>query len=499
MPIPTGWNLLDIIPYPPLAVRQATYRRLGCLLLAAFLLTLQGCLAYHPEPLTWQSVETALSLPSDKFLNQRLQALRGPFRRAVAIDGRDGLSPDEAALLAVLVNPSLRIERDRRGIAGAQLLQAGLLPNPQFTFAFAAPTGGTTAGATKMFGFDLNWQVTALIWRAAQIDSARAHTEAVDVSVAWAEQQVAQSARMALYRLIVLNRQAELAAAKNQRLSTNLERMRQASDKGLITGLDLNAARTARNQSYNNLLGLRQQQTRQRLLLKRALGVPAGAAIAPQAAIGLPDHLEIPPLDRLVEGVEDRRFDLLALRRGYESQEAALHVAVLKQFPKISIGFHNDRDNGNINNLGLGIFISLPVFDHNQGAIASKTATRQQLYDEYINRLFVARSKIATLTANIDALNHRIDAVEAALPPLQALVENYRAAVDQGQADVLNFYIVWNRLTDQRIKLLSLEQNLIENRVGLELAAGLQCIGRTAENFAGCLPTTLISERTETP
>ena len=499
MPIPFGWNLLNIISHPPLEFSQTIYPRVGCLILTICVLALPGCLSYSPEPLTRESVEAALGLPSDKVLNQRIQALRGPFRHSIAIDGRDGLSPDEAALLAVLVNPALRIERDRRGIAQAQLLQAGLLPNPQVAFAFAAPTGGTTAGATKAFGFDLSWEATALIWRAAKVDSARAHNDAVDVSVAWAEQQVAQSARMMLYRLIVVNRQVELASAKNQRLTANLELMREASNKQLTTGLDLNAARTARNQSYNNLLRLRQQQTRQRLLLRRALGVPAGAAIAPQSSIGLPDHIESPPFDQLVDGIEHRRFDLLALRRGYESQEAALHVAVLKQFPKISIGFHNDRDNGNINNLGLGIFISVPIFDHNQGVIAANTATRKQLYDEYVKRLFDARSEIATLAANIDALNQRIRAVKVALPPLQALVENYRAAVDQGQADVLNFYIVWNRLTDQRINLLSLEQNLIENRVGLELAAGLQCIGRSAENFVGCLPTNLLSERTETP
>jgi hypothetical protein len=79
------------------------------------------------------------------------------------------------------------------------------------------------------------------------------------------------------------------------------------------------------------------------------------------------------------------------------------------------------------------------------------------------------------------------------------LVETYRVAVDQGQADVLNFYIVWNRLTDQRITLLALKQRLIENRIALELAAGLQCIGHVSEALSDCLPIIQISQQTVQP
>jgi len=484
---------------PSPGVRPSNHLWLACLIVAPFLLALPGCLSYHPEPLTSAAVDAKLSVPSDRVLNDRLNAIGKPLRRGIEINGQDGLSPDEAALLAVLVNPSLRLERDKRGIARAQLLQARLLPNPQLSYAFETPAGGSTTGATNAFGFGLKWEVTTLISRAARIDAATQNSKGMDLSVAWKEWQVAQTARTALYQLIALNRMVDLAATMVQRLSENFNVMREASTKGLVTGLDFTAAEAARNQSYNNLLQLRQQQTQQQLTLRRALGVPASAAMAPQSEIVLPDHITIPPVDQLTEEVGQRRFDLLALRRGYESQEAVLRVAVLKQFPKISIGFNHARDNGNIYGVGFGVSIDLPLFDRNQGRIALATATRQQLFDEYVNRTFEARSDIAKLAANIHSLNERIRALQAAIPPLRTLVETYRVAVDQGQADVLNFYIVWNRLTTQRIALLSLKQRLIENRIALELAAGLQCIGRAGKDLTDCLPTTLISERTTKP
>ena len=75
-------------------------------------------------------------------ISLQAQNIAHPILKPIHFDAGNGLSPDEAAILAVLVNPSLRSERDRRSVACAQLLQAGLLPNPQFTYAPEFPTAG---------------------------------------------------------------------------------------------------------------------------------------------------------------------------------------------------------------------------------------------------------------------------------------------------------------------------------------------------------------------
>lgn len=77
------------------------------------------------------------------------------------------------------------------------------------------------------------------------------------------------------------------------------------------------------------------------------------------------------------------RPDLMALRAGYASQEQALRLAVLSQFPSVGITLSRARDTSNIHTLGFGIDFSLPIFNGSRGRIAMAGATRAELYDTY--------------------------------------------------------------------------------------------------------------------
>ncbi|WP_169703939.1 hypothetical protein [Candidatus Kuenenia stuttgartiensis] len=84
-----------------------------------------GCASYHPRYLTSAVVEEKLTVPSTKDICIMAGSIDHPVLKPIDFDDRDGLSPNEAAVLAVLLDPSLTVERDRRLLAGAQLLQAG--------------------------------------------------------------------------------------------------------------------------------------------------------------------------------------------------------------------------------------------------------------------------------------------------------------------------------------------------------------------------------------
>ncbi len=93
-----------------------------------------------------------LKPPSMEALRIQAKEIKHPTLKPLDIDLQKGLSPDGAAIMAVLANPSLRIARDRKGIAAAQLWQAGILPNPQFSYSLDVPTGGATQGAFNAYG-----------------------------------------------------------------------------------------------------------------------------------------------------------------------------------------------------------------------------------------------------------------------------------------------------------------------------------------------------------
>src|SRR5439155_4816106 len=115
------------------------------------------------------------------------------------------------------------------------------------------------------------------------------------------------------------------------------------------------------------------------------------------------------------------RLDLIALRMGYESQEAKLRGAVLSQFPKIGIGINSARDTTNVITAGLGVTLDVPLFDRAQGKIAIEKATRQQLFDEYVARSFEARSDVAKLHLEMAAVARKIEATDAYIAKLQTL------------------------------------------------------------------------------
>jgi outer membrane protein TolC len=208
------------------------------------------------------------------------------------------------------------------------------------------------------------------------------------------------------------------------------------------------------------------------MALLRALGVPADTPISVRRDTPLASGLKLPSERQLLAGLANRRLDLIALRRGYKSQEYQVRLAVLEQFPRINLGLSRAKDNTGVYSVDLSAGIELPIFNHHQAAIAQQRATRQQLYDEYVARVFTARADIATLLADVGALTPQIAAAKAALPALQQLVKTYRTAVEQGNADVLSYYSAWNSLDQKRIALLGLEQQLEADRIALELAAG---------------------------
>jgi outer membrane protein TolC len=440
-----------------------------------------GCARYSSEPLTQARVDAALTLSPDDV--QQLAAQHQPsngLTRDVVVDLRDGLSPDEAAVVAVAINPALRAQRDRIASGSAQLLQAGILPNPQLTMDVEPVIGGNTVGTSTGYAAGLNWEVTALITRDAKRAAARSSADSVSLGVAWNEWQTAQAARLAVFDLVSLQHQLNEAREVSRRLDENASTVKKAVDQGLRTVVDLSAAEAANQEARTTVLEQERELAHQRVALARALGTPAGFDLQVAPELKLPSRLELPEAADFLDGLESRRLDLLALKRGYDAQESTLRAAVLAQFPKIALGFTPTRDTSNVHSIILGATIDLPLFDRNQGVIATEKATRQQLYDEYVQRVFEARSDVITALQDIRSINNQIEAAEAALPSLERLADVYRKALDAGNADVLSYYGSRNELARKRIEVEKLKQQLVQNAVALELASGRYLPGLSA-------------------
>jgi cobalt-zinc-cadmium efflux system outer membrane protein len=445
--------------------------------------TLTGCQAYRAHPLDSVAVERTLTPPEPAELQVQAEALRHPLLAPLKLDLQDGVSADEAAVLAVLINPSLRAARDERGLADAQLLRAGLLPDPELSFDFETPTGGETAGTVNAFGLGVSWDVASLIAHSANERAAQARRAAVEMDVAWQEWQVAQNTRAAVFQLASLTQKTALLEETQQHLQENVKLISKAVASGTRTNKDLSAAQAQSRKAQTTLLDLRRQAAHQRLQLNQLLGLPPEHEVRLSDQVGLPSSFQPPGASDLLADLERRRLDLVALRRGYDSQEATVRAAILNQFPRLTLGPTVGRDIENVDTAGFGLAVDLPVFSRNRGTIAVEKATRQKLFDEYVNRVFQARSDVEMLRSRIQFLNEQIAAAVQAQSELDKLVEEYRTALAAGRTDILTYYTAWNDMTENRMSLVTLKGQLARAIVDLESATGLyhiQPVGRTS-------------------
>jgi outer membrane protein TolC len=392
--------------------------------------------------------------------------------RTISIDARKGIGPDEAAVVAVLMSPALKSIRDRRGTAAAQLIEAGVLPNPQIAYERDYLSGGALLGAQNGFSSSATWEVTSLLPLLPRRSAARANVGAVDLEVAWEEWLAAANAKLAVYHVAALEQELEKARDADEALRGTVVALRKAVAANDKTVLELAASESTSEDAHATVLEVQQDLAKQWLALKRAMGLEPHAEVHLREEILLPSRVAVPDEEALCANIETRRIDLIGLRQGIASQDQTVRGAVLAAFPKITAGFTRNTDTTDVHTQGFTVQVELPLFDRNQGNVASERATRQTLKDEYAQRVFEARNDIAGAVANIRAYNAQIAAAEEALPLLEKLTTVAQTALSTGNADVLGYYQAQSNLVQKRLQLIKLEEQLMETKTELELSSG---------------------------
>ncbi|RMH55673.1 MAG: TolC family protein [Candidatus Hydrogenedentota bacterium] len=431
-----------------------------------------ACASYHPLPL-----KNTDFVPDAEAIRILSDSISHPLLPPLIVDYRNGLSPEEAAVMAVIVNPHLKALRDERGRAAAQVLQAGLLPNPTFSYGFESPRGRNAGEKENAVSYGVNWNITSLLSRNGTIRSEKKHAASVDLDIAWSEWQTAEAAKLHLYRLVLSQSQRPLWEELLRNVREEYAAERRVVELGLADRSTLAAERNRLLRARDSLEQNRYHIERERLALNRALGVPPEMKLKPETGVVFAPPRGLPDESELTKNLETRRLDLLALRRGYESQEEKVRRAILRQFPRINIGFLTARDIDSVKTNGAEISITLPLFNQNQGEIARERATRKQLFDEYNARLFDARSEIGKILNEIAAVRAKIETVNTEIDNLLLQKRWAKKAADDGRTDIFDYYKTVSRLLKKQLEKRSLQGRLADLVIALEISSGRTLIG----------------------
>ena len=433
---------------------------------AALAVALAGCASYQPQPLgkVQDNPATIAHIGVDP------RSLPFPALAAHRFDPSDGLDEIEVAMLAVINNPDLKLARDDAAIAHAQAFSAGLLPDPQL--AASADTSNTDGpGSTRAFSLGLSYDINALIQHASVAGAARAEERKADLTLLWQEWQVMSQARL-LFVKLVYGRRVLAALEENRALfADRVERTRAAQQKGLLASDAVLPNVSALQDIEKQLFDQRRQQAQNARDLNLLLGLQVLADVPLQEtgeAVG-----SAPSLTDALADLERRRPDLLALRAGYEAQDERYRGAILAQFPALNVGLTRARDNSNVYSKSIGVTLSLPLLNRNRGNIAIEKATRQKLFDEYQQRVRATRGEIEGLLRQQQLDQAQLKQVKAAVSELAAALGRSELAFRSDNIDLLAYANVRATLLAKQVEQINLEQQLAEQRVGLQTLLGV--------------------------
>ncbi|MFQ5735769.1 MAG: TolC family protein [Thermodesulfobacteriota bacterium] len=452
-------------------MKAPRYRTLILFLLPV---VLAACAAYHPRPLPGTPGLSA-QVPR---LSVEAQSLKVPGIRPHPFDPSDGLDMTEVAMLAVANNPRLKAARANAGIGRAQVFAAGLLPDPELSFGLEHPTGGAP-GLVNAMSLALNYPLQPLVGRGAARHGAAARLRQIDLEVVWQEWQVAQQARIMYVRLLRQGRQLELLREFQRTLKGRYESVRRSLRSGNMTagpGTSVLSALAGIDTRLNEVerAGIR---TREALAGLLGLDPEVELLLADCTPGGTMDAGEI---DNSLTTLAQRRPDLLALRAGYESEDARLRKAVLEQFPGLSFGVSRARDTDGINTVGIGVTLRLPFLNGNRGSIAVEEATREQLRSAYQARLAEAHTGVHQLRSEMRLLEGQLRQARSRLSELGEVASRAALALDEGNLDIPAYVTIETGLMDRRIKFIRLEGSLQEVRIVLETLLGMPVDDLTA-------------------
>jgi outer membrane protein TolC len=371
-------------------IARAPHRRgLRLLLGAGAAVLLAGCASFSPD-----GGFSAVEQTTRDRIGKDVRWVRSESDQAT-IDRRVGellgkpLSVDDAVQLALLNNRGLQASFHELGISEADLVQAGRLPNPGFSFGRLTKGDeielerGLHLNLARLLAMPLMKQVESR--RFAQVQGAAALSVlslAAETRRAWIQAVAAQeSARYSAQVMQAAEASAELARRMAQ--VGNFNKLQQAREQSFYADAALNQAKAE------------QAQLSARERLTRLLGL-----WGTQAAYRLPERLpDLPPNPKDLPDIErtalSQRLDVQGARLVTEQTARNLGLTRTTRFVNVlELGLVRNSSNEEPTQKGWEIGFEIPLFDWGGARVAKAEAIYMQAVHRAADTAINARSEV---------------------------------------------------------------------------------------------------------
>ena len=299
------------------------------------------------------------------------------------------LSADSAVRIALLNNRGLRASLAELGIAEADLVQAGRMANPGFSFSRMSGGGETEIERSVMF--DLVGLVTIPIRR--DIESRR--FESAKLGAATEAVRLAAETRKAYFNAVAAVQSARYAEQVREAAGASAELAQRMAKVGNLSALDQAREQAFSAEASTQLARARHNATAAREQLARLMGV-----WGENTAFQLPDKLpDMPAAPREAGNIESlamqQRLDVRLAKLGTESTARALGLTKATGVINVlDAGYVNSSKSGSPRENGYEIELALPIFDWGGARVAKAEALYMQSVHRTADTAINARSQV---------------------------------------------------------------------------------------------------------
>ncbi len=407
------------------------------LLATVALALLAGCSSTSAKP-AFKDVSQSVEARSGHEIrwNQSTAADKEAEKVVDAVLAAD-LTVDGAVKVALLANPSLQAKLEELAISQADLVQAGLLKNPSFTF-------GRTAWEAEHIAPNLFASVEQdfldIVTMPLRKRVAATELEATKLEVGDHVLELAAEVREAFYtaqaaeQVVAMRRLVDDASKTSADLARRQHEAGNMSDLALNTELAL-AAQTSldRRRAEGEAAVAREKLNK----LMGAWGPRTGWKMGPR----LPElPKEEAPLDHLESMAVEQRLDIGAARRNVQAMGYALNAAKTTRWVgAVNIGVEAGRLRHNRRfSFGPSVTLEIPLFDQRQAQIAKLEAYKRQGESELHALAIDVRADVRSSRARVLTARGVVEEYGKVVVPLRENVVRY--SQEQYDAMLLGVY-----------------------------------------------------------
>lgn len=388
-------------------------------------------------------------------------------------------SADEAVALARRENADLAaavhdVEAARAGLVTAEI--AGRF-NPEIEASvgrrFLPPEGDEPARDVTEWGIGISREYEIAGQRGLRLDLARLEVEAAVTASEARAREIEMAVREAYARAQAAVHRAAFAADAERIRRDLAAAARVRFEAGDAARIEVSLADVEAARAVSERLAADREARAALSDLRRAIGLPAGAAIALEddSHAGVEDR-PAPAAEALVPVALRARRDLAAARLGERLGEARSRLALAEGRPNVRLGAAYEREEGAQDIVRAGVGIPLPLVNRNRGEAARFRAEAEaaRLRAEALERRIAEeiRSAADAVTAARGRLAVLEERVLAADENLLLLEEAYR----EGKVGLAEVVVLQTEALETRRAAHETLHELIEAWLALEAAVG---------------------------